>query len=96
MFGAERKTPELGSGLFAVSCEKDGVVFGEDSYRCIFKEYTSAMVAYGAYAHQVMMELWHDVCSCGWEVGEEDIAQRGGAVGGGHLLFLRGPGARLG
>ena len=30
-----------------------------------------------------MMELWHDVCSCGWERGEEEIARCGGAVGGG-------------
>ena len=29
-----------------------------------------------------MMELWYDVCHCGWERGEEDIEQRGGAVGG--------------
>ena len=30
-----------------------------------------------------MMELWHDVGGCGWEGGEEEIAQHGGAVGGG-------------
>ena len=74
MFGAERKTLDLGAGLLSVFCKKDGVVFGEDSYRCLFKEYTSAMVAYGAYAHQVMMELWHDVCGYGWDRGEEEIA----------------------
>ena len=28
--GAKRKTPELGAGLFSVSCKEDGVVFGED------------------------------------------------------------------
>ena len=30
-----------------------------------------------------MMELWHDMRGCGWERGEEEIAQHGGAVGGG-------------
>ena len=30
-----------------------------------------------------MMELWHDVCGCGWERGEEEIARRRGAVGEG-------------
>ena len=29
-----------------------------------------------------MMELWHDVCGCGWEGGEEEITQRRGAVEG--------------
>ena len=43
-----------------------------------------------------MMELWHDVGGCGWYGVEEEIARRGGAVGGGHLLFLQGPGVRLG
>ena len=44
MFGAERKTPELGAGLFAVSCKEDGVVFREDSDDCLFKEYAAAVV----------------------------------------------------
>ena len=30
-----------------------------------------------------MMELWHDVGGCGWYGVEEEIARRGGAVGGG-------------
>ena len=29
-----------------------------------------------------MMELWHDVCGCGWERVEEEISRRGGAVRG--------------
>ena len=29
-----------------------------------------------------MMELWHDVCICGWERGEEEISQRVGAEEG--------------
>ena len=37
MFEAERKTPELGAGLFAVYYKEDGVVFGEYSDGCIFK-----------------------------------------------------------
>ena len=45
MFGAERKTPELGAGLFTVSCKEDGVVFGEDSDGCLFNEYAAAVVA---------------------------------------------------
>ena len=48
-----------------------------ESYGCIFKEYATAVVAQGAYAHQVMMELWNDVCGCGWEIGEEEVARRG-------------------
>ena len=44
VWGGE-KTPELGSGLFAVSCEEDGVVFVEDSGGCLFKEYAPAVVA---------------------------------------------------
>ena len=48
-----------------------------------------------------MMELWHDVCGCGWEGGEEDIIREGisitirkevtgcvqGVVGNNKLLF---------
>ena len=45
MFGAKRKTPELGAGLFAVSCKEDSVVFGEASDGCLFKEYTADVVA---------------------------------------------------
>ena len=45
MFGAERKTPELGSGLLAVSCKEDSVVFGKDSDDCLFKEYAEVVVA---------------------------------------------------
>ena len=45
MFGKERKTPDLGAGLFSVSCKEDGVVFGEDSDGCLFKEYASDVVA---------------------------------------------------
>ena len=30
-----------------------------------------------------MIGLWHDVGGCDWEVVEEEIAQHGGAVGGG-------------
>ena len=30
-----------------------------------------------------MMELWHDVGDCSWEVGEKDISRHGGVVGGG-------------
>ena len=45
MFGAERKTPELGDGLFSVSCKENGAVFGKDSDVCLFKEYAEAMVA---------------------------------------------------
>ena len=37
MFEAEREIPELGAGLFLVSCKEDGVVFVEDSYGCLFK-----------------------------------------------------------
>ena len=44
MFGAERKTTELGAGLFSVSCKEDGVVFGEDSYGCLLKYYAVAVV----------------------------------------------------
>ena len=44
MFGAERKAPDLGAGLFAVSCKEDGVVFVEDSDGCLFKEYAKAVV----------------------------------------------------
>ena len=29
-----------------------------------------------------MMELWYNVCGCGWERREEETARRGGAVGG--------------
>ena len=45
MFGAERKTPDFGAGLFSVSYKENGFVFGEDSDRCLFKEYASAVVA---------------------------------------------------
>ena len=82
MFVAERKTPDLGAGLFAVSCKEDSVVFGEYSDGCLLKDYAAAVVAYGGYAHQVMMELWHDLGGCVWYGGEEDIARRRGAVGG--------------
>ena len=55
MLRLERKTPVLGSVLFLVSYKEDGVVFGEDSDGCLFKEYAAAVVALGDYAHQVMM-----------------------------------------
>ena len=45
MVGAERYPPELGAGLFSVSYKEDGVIFGVDSYGCLFKEYAAAVVA---------------------------------------------------
>ena len=39
------------------------------------------MVAEGAYAHQVIMELWHNMGSCGWEGGKADIERRRGVMG---------------
>ena len=45
MFGAEIKTPELGAGLFLVSCKKYSVLFGGNSYVCLFKEYAAYVVA---------------------------------------------------
>ena len=44
MFGAERKTPELGSVFFSVSFKEDGAVFGEDSYGFLLKDYAVAVV----------------------------------------------------
>ena len=35
------------------------------------------------------MELWHDVCGCGWERGEEEIAQHRGVVGGGTCCVYK-------
>ena len=45
MVGVERETPELGAGFFSVSCKEDSVVFGVDSYGCLFNEYAAAVVA---------------------------------------------------
>ena len=45
MFGAERKTPDFGAGLFSVSFKENGFACGEDSDSCHFKEYASAVVA---------------------------------------------------
>ena len=44
-----------------VSFEEDRVVFGEDCDSCLFEEYTEAVVAKGANAHQVMIEFGHNL-----------------------------------
>ena len=81
VLGAQRESTELETGGFVLSFEEDSAVFRENCDRRFSKKNAAVMIAQGANADEIMVEVRHDVPGGGGEVGEEDVARDRGTVG---------------
>ena len=81
VLGMKREPPEFGAGGFALSFDGDGVVFEEHYDHRFLKGNATVMVTQGVDANDIVADVMHDVPDSGGELGEEDVACGGGAVG---------------
>ena len=59
IFRAEREAPKSSSTFFVPSGEEEGVVFGEDGYTVLFREFFAAVVTELANSDDVVFEGGH-------------------------------------
>ena len=77
---ADGKSPEFGAALFAPAAGEDVVVAGVDCDSLLFKRNAAALVTKWSNAHQIVMELGHDVPRDAWKVTEQEVTRCSGDV----------------